>query len=137
MENGQALIRKGNRVAAILFLTVGIGGCAQTVVQPKYEQQITGPVVRPSQVLVYDFAISDADVRENQGFFAAVGNSLSDTTKNDRELAITHRVQNRMVEDLIAGIRDLGLRFTCPTGGPRRGVANRYGGGNWALPQGR
>lgn len=109
MENSKVLMRKGNRFIAILLLTVGVGGCAQTVVQPKYEQRLAGPVVRPSQVLVYDFAITDANVRENQGLFATVGNSLRNSTKNDRELAIAQAVQNRMVDDLVAGIRKLGL----------------------------
>jgi uncharacterized membrane protein len=78
-------------------------------VQPKYEQQLAGPVVRPSQVLIYDFAITAADVSENQGLFAVARHSLSSTTKNDRELAIARTVQSRMVEDLVKGIRDLGL----------------------------
>jgi hypothetical protein len=109
MENRRIFMRKESCLAAILLLMVSVGGCAQTVVQPKYEQRTTTSVARPSQVLVYDFAVTDADVRENQGLFATVGNSLSDTTKNDRELAIAQKVQNRMVEDLIAAIRGLGL----------------------------
>jgi hypothetical protein len=65
--------------------------------------------MRPSQILVYDFAISAADVSENQGFFAAVRNSLSDTTEYQRELTIAREVQNRMSEELVVKIRDLGL----------------------------
>jgi Domain of unknown function (DUF4410) len=109
METRRVLIRKSIHVAATFLLMVSLGGCAQTVVQPRCEQRTAGPVVRPSQVLVYDFAVTDTDVRENQGLLAVVGNALSDTTKNDRELAIAQKVQNRMVEDLIAGIRKLGL----------------------------
>ena len=56
-------------------LVVALGGCAQTVVQPKYEPQIAGPVLRPSRVFVYDFAITAANVSENQGFFAGVYNN--------------------------------------------------------------
>jgi uncharacterized protein DUF4410 len=107
MENRQVLMRKNIWAAAALLLITGAGGCARTVVQPKYTQQLAGPVVRPSHVLIYDFAT--ANVRENQGLFAAAGHSLSSTTKNDRELAIAQTVQNRMVEDLVAGIRELGL----------------------------
>jgi hypothetical protein len=103
------LINKVRWVAATLLLTVSTGGCAQTVVQPEYEQQMTSSIVRPSQVLVYDFALTGTDVHENQGLFSVVGNSLSSTTKNDRELAIAQKVQNRMTEDLVAGIRDLGI----------------------------
>lgn len=101
--------RKGVRAAAALLLTVSVGGCAKTVVQPKYEQPTAAPAVRPSQVLVYDFAISAADVSENQGFFAAVRNSLSDTTEHERGMTIAREVQERMSEELVAKIRDLGL----------------------------
>jgi hypothetical protein len=58
---------------------------------------------------VYDFSVTAADVSENQGFFAAVRNSLSDTTENERVLTIGREVQTRMAEELVAGIRDLGL----------------------------
>ncbi len=109
MENRQALVRKIRRVAAAILLTVGAGGCARTVVQPKYEQRASGSVVRPSLVLVYDFALAGAHVSENQGLFAAAGNALSNTTRNDRERAIAQKVQERMVEDLVSGIRNLGL----------------------------
>jgi hypothetical protein len=93
----------------VLALIVSMGGCAKTVVQPKYEQRTAGPELRPGRVFVYDFSVTAADVSENQGFFAAVRNSLSDTTENERELAIAREVQTRMAEDLVAGIRDLGL----------------------------
>ena len=94
----------------VLALVVSMGGCAQTVVKPKYEQRTAGPVLRPSRVFVYDFSITAAEVSENQGFFKGLYNSvLSDTTENERELAIGRDVQNRMSEDLVAGIRDLGL----------------------------
>lgn len=109
METRRMLMKKSTHVVATLLLMVSLGGCAQTVVQPRYEQRSTASVVRPSQVLVYDFAITDTDVRENKGLLATVGNSLSSTTKNDRELAIAQKVQNRMGEDLVVGIRKLGL----------------------------
>lgn len=102
-------MRKGIHIAALFVLTVSVGGCAQTVVQPKYEQRMAGPIIHPSQVLVYDFDVAAAGVSENQGLFAVAHNAMSGTSKNDRELAIAQMVQNRMVEDLVAGIRNLGL----------------------------
>jgi hypothetical protein len=97
------------RLVALMALVVGAWGCAQTVVKPQYEQPLAGPVLRPGRVYVYDFSVSAADVTENQGFFAAVRNSLSDSTENERELTIAREVQTRMTEELVAGIRDLGL----------------------------
>lgn len=109
MDNRRVFRRKGIRIAATFVLAISVGGCAQTVVRPKYEQQIAGAVVRPRHVLVYDFAITDAEVSENQGLFAVAHHALSSTAKNDRELAIAREVRNRMVENLVAGIRALGL----------------------------
>src|SRR5262245_14702736 len=110
MEKRRVFMKKSVRVTAALLLTASIGGCAKTVVQPNYEQRTAGPVARPSQVLVYDFAITAADVSENQGFFAGVYNNVvSTTTEHERELAIAREVQTRMAEDLVAGIRNLGL----------------------------
>lgn len=114
-------MRKRSRtwwIVATAFV-VGLSGCAQTVVHPKYEQQTAGPVRRPGQVLVYDFSVTAADVSENQGFFMAVRNSLSDTTENERVLAIGEEVRTRMAEELVAGIRDLGLPAQrAPRGAP-------------------
>ncbi len=103
------LLRKSVQITTAFVLAASIGGCAKTVVQPKYEQPTAVAVTRPSQVLVYDFAISAADVSENQGFFAAVRNSLSDTSEHERGMAIAREVRERMSEELVAKIRDLGL----------------------------
>lgn len=92
-----------------LLLVTSVSGCAQTVVKPKYEQRIEESVVRPSKVIVYDFAVSGSEVHENQGLFSTVGNALSNTTKSDRELTIGRQVRDRMMEDLVVGIRNLGL----------------------------
>jgi hypothetical protein len=94
---------------AVVAFVVGVCGCAQTVVKPQYEQPMAGAVLRPSQVFVYDFSVTAADVSENQGFFAAMRNSLSDTTENERVLTIGQEVRTRMSEELVAGIRELGL----------------------------
>lgn len=57
-----------------------------------------------------------AEVSENQGFFAGLVNSVSDTTENERELAIARDVQNRMSEDLVARLVS-GVRRRNPIGG--------------------
>jgi len=105
MKNGSGVWR----LVVVVALVVGASGCAQTTVKPQYEQLTAGPVLRPERVFVYDFSITAADVSENQGFFMAVRNSLSDTTENERARAIGREVQARMAEELVAGIRDLGL----------------------------
>src|SRR5262245_59330408 len=93
-----------------ICLVVSWCGCAKTIVQPKYEQRTAAPVLRPGRVIVYEFSVTAAEVTENQGFFMGLYNSaLSDTTENERERAIGRDVRDRMSEELVAGIRDLGL----------------------------
>jgi Domain of unknown function (DUF4410) len=105
-------MKNANRIWRPLIgvaLVLGACGCAQTVVKPTYVQPMAGPMLRPGRVYVYDFSVTAADVSENQGFFAAMRNSLSDTTENERVLTIGQEVRTRMSEELVAGIRDLGL----------------------------
>ncbi|HEV8711977.1 MAG TPA: DUF4410 domain-containing protein [Candidatus Binatia bacterium] len=97
-----------NLTAAVLV--VSLCGCAKTVVQPKYEQRAAAePSPRPGRVFVYDFAVTAAEVSENRGPLVSLVNALGDKTENERELAIAQEVQNRMAEDLVAGIQELGL----------------------------
>jgi hypothetical protein len=101
-----------------IVLVVSWCGCAKTVVQPKYEQRTAAPALRPGRVFVYDFSVTAADVTENQGLFQGLYNSaLSATTENQRELTIGRDVQNQMAEELVAGIRDLGLPAQRATNG--------------------
>jgi len=60
-------------------------------------------------VLVYDFTITQAEVTENQGIVAGALNALKGTTENERETQIAQGVRNRMADELVAGIRELGL----------------------------
>jgi hypothetical protein len=48
-------------------------------------------------------------VTENQGIVAGALNSLKGTTENERVTEIAQEVQNRMADDLVGGIRELGL----------------------------
>ncbi len=110
MGKRRVLLKRRVCVTATLLLIASVAGCAKTVVKPQYEQRAAESATRPSQVFVYDFAITAAEVSENQGLFTRIyNNALSDTTENEREMAIAQEVQNRMSENLVAGIRDLGL----------------------------
>jgi hypothetical protein len=93
----------------VLFTAANLGGCARTTVQPEYERTASGPALRPSRVLVYDFTVSAASVSENQGIIAGAVNALRGTTESEREMVIAREVQDSMAEELVAGIRELGL----------------------------
>ena len=89
-------------------MIVAATGCMKTTVKPQYERNDVA-LQRPQRILVYDFAVTPKQVQENQGFFQGLANSADTTTQNEREQEIGQQVANRLAEDLVAGIRDLGL----------------------------
>jgi hypothetical protein len=85
-----------------------VAGCASTTVRPVYEQS-AAQVSQPRRVLVYDFAISTRDVTENQSLFNQAANNMGSSTQTQRELEIAQQVRDRMSEDLVAGLLELGI----------------------------
>jgi hypothetical protein len=93
--------------AAAVVVALALAACAQTAVQPGYETSAAG-LPRPDRILVYDFAVSPGQVRENEGIFhRATGGPPEE--KGAREQAIGQEAAHRLASDLVAGIRELGL----------------------------
>lgn len=82
--------------------------CASTSVRPAFEASAAN-LSKPKRILVYDFAISTKDVTENQSLFKQAANSFDSTTQTQREFEIAKQVRDRMSEDLVAGILELGI----------------------------
>jgi len=101
------LIRTNQRWALVLAV-LGISACARTTVKPSYERPETA-LQRPQRILVYNFAVTPGQVQENQGFFQSLVNSADTSTASEREQEIGLQVADRLAEDLVAGIRNLGL----------------------------
>ncbi len=83
-------------------------GCASTTVRPAFEASAAN-VSKPKRVLVYDFAISTKDVTENRSLFNQAANSFDSKTQTQREFEIAKQVRDRMSEDLVAGLLELGM----------------------------
>jgi len=98
----------GRTMAALLAVVSFAAGCSRTGVKAGMEASSAG-LARPARVLVYDFAVSAKDVSENQGLFGRIAHAASDTTQDERELQIGREVADRMAQDLVAGIREMGL----------------------------
>jgi len=89
-------------------MAVVLAGCAKTGVTPT---QVTWAPGRPapSKVLVYHFAVTPGQVRENQSIIQRAVRSGSSTTPQKRNAQIGHQVSDRMTVHLVAGITALGL----------------------------
>jgi len=91
-----------------VFASAGLLACASTVVQPQFESAKL-QLQRPERILVYDFAVSTKEVTENQGFFQSTVNEFRDVTPYQHEQEIADEVKKVAAEEIIEGIRALGL----------------------------
>jgi hypothetical protein len=91
-----------------VLVSVALGACASTVVQPQFESAKL-QLQRPDRILVYDFAVSTKEVTENQGFFQQSVNEFRDVTPYQHEQEIADEVKKVAAEEIIEGIHNLGL----------------------------
>ncbi len=98
------------RPALLAALTGLLGtGCATTIVQPSVEYKGPALAQRPERILVYDFAVTTAEVKENQGLFQSKVNETKGITTREHEQEIAAEVKKVAAEALVEGIRKLGL----------------------------
>ena len=94
-------------VTVVLLASVMMMGCAKTVVKSEYESVTS--LQRPSQIFVYNFAVSRQQVKENQGLFQPTINEIEGTTTLAHEGEIAEEVQTVAADELVIGLQNLGL----------------------------
>jgi hypothetical protein len=98
------------RPAMLAALTGLLGaGCGTTIVQPGVPYTGAALAQRPERILVYDFAVTTAEVKENQGIFQSKINEMEGITTREHEQDIADEVRKVAAETLVEGIRKLGL----------------------------
>ncbi|HLK12117.1 MAG TPA: DUF4410 domain-containing protein [Candidatus Binatia bacterium] len=83
-------------------------GCAQTTIRAEEETARTN-LPPPGIVLVYPFGVNLNEVVENQAIFQKVIDASQGTTQTERSEQIAHAVADRMADELVARITDMGL----------------------------
>jgi hypothetical protein len=96
-------------ILSLLIFGGLLGGCAQTTVQPQVAQWSSGSMPRPTQVVVFPFAVNPDQVTENQGFIQGVINNLGSTTNYQREEGIGQDAANALADEMVKKITALGL----------------------------
>jgi len=105
------------RVMLPAVLIASVCGCAKTVVNSEMQTASTN-LPRPSRVIVRDFAVSAADVTENQGIIQRAVRSDEDPQGAEgRQLAVGLEAADVMADELVEGIRALGLEAERPQPG--------------------
>src|SRR5574337_459577 len=94
--------------AVALLATVIAVGCASTVVKSQYESA-TVRLQRPSQIFVYNFAVTRQQVKENQGLLQGAVNEFKGETTFENEGNIAEEVQTVAADELVERIQNLGL----------------------------
>lgn len=69
---------------------VALGGCAPT--QVNIVSKYGGPVPKPSNVFVYNFAVSPDEVQLDQGISARIQDMIKKTPRTKEEKAVGHAV---------------------------------------------
>ncbi len=95
-------------LAVMLMIAVCVGACARTVVRPETEMQSFG-VPRPQEILVCDFASTEAEAAENQVAVKKTDHETSSTSEGEQDKELARRAANTLAEELVRGLRDLGF----------------------------
>lgn len=98
----------GPEVLVALLGMVVMAGCAKTVVGSQYESAKWN-LMKPSQIFVYDFAVTREQVHENAGLLQGTINDFQDTTTYQHEGEIIGEVRTVAADELVEGIQNLGL----------------------------
>ena len=98
----------GTGLLVALLGMVVMAGCAKTVVDSQYESAQWN-LMKPSQIFVYDFAVTREQVHENAGFLQGTINDFEDTTTYQHEGEIIGEVRTVAADELVEGIQNLGL----------------------------
>ena len=99
---------QGVHVVLALLVMVMAAGCASTVVKPQYESA-TSRFQRPSEIYVYNFAVTREQVKENQGLFQGAVNEFKGETTFEHEGEIAEEVRAVAADELVERIQNLGL----------------------------
>lgn len=98
----------GPEVLIAMLGVVLIAGCAKTVANSQYESA-KWDLEKPSQIYVYDFAVTRDHVHENAGLLQEAINDFHGTTTYQHQDEIMEEVRRVAAEELVKGIQDLGL----------------------------
>jgi hypothetical protein len=90
-------------LAALLALS----GCAPT--QINTISQYSGPVPKPNNVLVYNFAVSPDEVQLDQGISARIEELVKKTPRNKEEKAVGHVVAEALATHMVKELNAIGV----------------------------
>lgn len=93
------------QILVIILSGVYVGSCARTAVRPETEILNFG-LPRPQEIIVYSFAVTEAELTANQG---PIKNETSRASEGEGEREPGMQAANALAEELVRGLRELGF----------------------------
>ena len=91
-------------------LVLLVTGCASSDIRSTGKVAYTG-LPKPEQILIFNFAVSPADIKENAGLFAKIGRSVENNDQTAEELQLGHDVADALATELTVKIAEMGLNL--------------------------
>ena len=98
--------------AACLLLAPAVFGCARAQVT---QQSFAAPIMasRPTQVIIYPFAVSAADVSLNSGIFQVAYRNMTDENETEQQIQLAHQTAQNICIRAAANLTNQGITATC------------------------
>jgi len=99
------------RIASTLIalpLAAGLFACASTSVRLD-DETAASDLPRPERILVYDFALSEAEIATNSGIGSQIVDEESTMTPEQRQEQLGRHAANALAESMVKGLRQLGF----------------------------
>jgi hypothetical protein len=100
--------RHGGSIALLALFVVG--GCAPTHINTV--SQYRGPVPKPSNVFVYNFAVSPDEVQLDRGISARIEELVKKTPRTKEEKAVGHAVAEALATHMVKELNAIGMPAT-------------------------
>ncbi|HTW88469.1 MAG TPA: DUF4410 domain-containing protein [Candidatus Binataceae bacterium] len=100
------------RRCGLLLFSVVLAGCTE-VIASNPTPSPAGASSRPSQVVVYPFAVDPADITLNQSFFQRAYQDLSGEHQGVQQTRIAHRTAENVCLGIINALQQKGWNATC------------------------
>jgi hypothetical protein len=97
--------RRGGLTA--LFALFVVSGCAPT--QVNTISQYAGPVPKPNNILVYNFAVSPDEVQLDRGISVKIQDMINKTPRTKEERAVGHTVAEALATHLVKELNAIGV----------------------------
>jgi len=89
------------------FVLAILGGCPSASVTPT--RTTAGPLPKPDMIVVYDFAVTSAEVQLDRGVMQKALRNSSSRAVSEEENQVGHMIANKLSEDLVAEFRKAGI----------------------------